>query len=217
MLSLKVAATGNLVELMDAEVKDVGRALTAAVAVTAKAAQRVLRAQIKQAGLGRKLEKSWQILKFPARGRTLSPAALVFSKARRIREAFESAGVVRAKRASWLVIPMLPAVRQKFHLSQARSRGSRPRKWSEVVAAVGRFGKLRYVRLDAKTALLIADNATKTGRIRKGDRRRRDRGVVIFLLKKTARSPKLLNSPAVSRRVPGLLARNIAAKFKQAA
>jgi hypothetical protein len=210
MLSLQVALTGDLVQIMDDEVKGVGRALTAAVAATAKEAQGLLRRQIRQAGLGRKLEKSWQIRKYPARGRSLSPAALVFSKARRIRDAFEKAGTVRAKKANWLVIPMLPAVRQKFHLSQARSLGPRPRKWSEVVAAVERFGRMRSVLVDAKTTLLIADNATKTGRIRKGKRRKRDRGVVVFLLKKTVRSPKLLNSTAVRRRVPAILARNIA-------
>lgn len=217
MLDLKVALEGNLERVFEEELRETRRALTTAVVETGTALRNQLRAQVRQGGLGRKLEKAWRMERYPRRGTSLSPAVLVFSKATRIHAAFDRGGTIRTKNAEWLVIPLAPAVRQKFDRSFAKSKStSQPRKFSDVDAAIRRFGKLRFVKVDSRTALLIADNATKTGRVSKATRRRKgSRGVPIFLLKKQVRLDKKLNIDRVFDRAPALLARKVARELGQ--
>ena len=211
MLTFKAVVFGDLAKIMEDETSEVGRGLTRAVGKTGDTLKNELRAQTRRAGLGRKLEKAWRFQKFPRSGRSLAPVALVFSKATRIHAAFDRGGTIKVKNAEWLVIPLGPALRQKFHLSRARSKGSQPRKHSEVDAAIRRFGKLRFVRVDSQTALLVADNATKTGRIRKSTRRRKgSQGVPIFLLKRQVRLRKSLDIQRVFNSANRVLAREVA-------
>lgn len=219
-LGLKVAVTGSLLEAFEQELTETKRAITAAVVDTGTELRDELRAQVRTAGLGSKLEKAWRLERYPKRGASLSPAALVFSKSTRIHAAFDRGGVIKVRNANWLVIPLPPALRQKFHLSQAHSKStSQPRKYSEVDAAIRRYGKLRFVQVDPTTALLIADNATKTGRVSsaKGGRKRRKgggpKGVAIFLLKKEAHLRKSLDIQRVFNRADSLLARNLAQRL----
>jgi hypothetical protein len=219
MLGLKTALVGDLEKIMDAEVGTVGKALRSARDETALEVRNTLRGQVRNAGLGRKLEKAWRVLKFPPRGRkTLSPAALIFSRSNRIHAAFERGGTIRAREAEYLVIPLLPAVRQKWDRSLRRSRGPLPRKWSEVRPAGERFGRLRFVEVDGETALLVADKATRTGRVSKRKRRKKgDRGVPVFLLKKKVRLRKVLDIKSVRAQAPTRFSRNIAKRLRSAA
>lgn len=98
--------SGNMVALLDEEASALARDLRAAIEDASRRLQEDLRRQVRNAGLGTGLEKAWQREVYPRMRRsTFRPAALVYSKATVLHDAFDTGGVITPKRSDFLVIP----------------------------------------------------------------------------------------------------------------
>ena len=176
------------------------RAHTRAIGRAISGLQAALRREVRAAGLGGDLAKAWRGQKFPRRGQSLNAAGMVWSKSRRIHDAFARGGTVRAQSAGWLVIPTDQG--EALGLDQNSTRSARgagqPRGDANVDAATRRFGRLRFVRIAPDKALLLAPGRGP----RKAD-------LPLFFLVKQVQSPQLLDPGRVfqrwSDRVPRLI------------
>ena len=96
---------------MDDEVRAIARGLKRAVEKTGRQVQSDLRAQARAAGFkdgGRALANAWRLAVFPRPGigeRSFRPAALVYSNAPDIAEAFDQGAEITAKGGRWLAFP----------------------------------------------------------------------------------------------------------------
>ena len=160
----------------------------------AQKAEQVLRDQVAGAALGQGISNAWQIKTYPKAGKADNPASYVYTKAQRIVAAFASGATVTASGATWLVIPLPAAV--ALGLDRMTSRpGGKPgglkAKYSDITAAIQRFGNLKFVPIGGNRALLIADprSARGTGRAS---------GTPLFLLVKSVRLPRLLDIDAAA-------------------
>lgn len=197
MTRIRAALEGDLDRILRAEIGAAETAVTAAVKRAAGGLQRDLRRQTKRAGLGDGVEKAWRRAVYPARGKSIQAAGLVFSKATRIVEAFAADRVIHARRARWLVIPLPAAERQGLATSRRRSRSSKERRWSELENAIADGRRLTFVQVKA-TGGLILDTATRPP-------------TPLFLMVREVRLSKRLDLDAPQRRwgdrLPGLILR----------
>ena len=101
------AITGSLKTMMAEEYQSISDAARNAVTTVSMRARDRLREQVRNAGLGTGLEKAWQVKLYPRANRpTTSPAALVYSKAQKLHDAYNTGGIIRAKNGSqYLAIP----------------------------------------------------------------------------------------------------------------
>jgi hypothetical protein len=151
----EVAIEGKLTEFMKKEKAHVERSVTSSVKKASKYFQNDLRRQTKKAGLGSGVEKAWRRTLYPSRGRSMKQASLVFSKSKRIHEAFEKGGTVRANKAKWLVIPLDAAVKRAFDKSMEKSKSSQPRRYANTNAAHYALERLTFVQYEHDKALLV--------------------------------------------------------------
>lgn len=159
-MRLITTLTGNLAGYLQGERDRIAEAITRAVNDEGIRLRDELRAQVDAAGLGTGLSKAFRHEVYPKGRKSFSPAALVYSKAARLHAAFEDGPTIRANNAAWLVLP-LPAAealgfadRPQGRKNSARSRRAR---WSNVEAAIRRYGRLDFVPLDGgDRALLVA-------------------------------------------------------------
>jgi len=135
--------------------------VTAAVNAAGRGLQRELRAQTEVA-LGSKLGRAWDFRAYPNKRASLGAAALVYSKAAAIHEAFNADTTIIAGR-SFLVIPTEHAIAMGFgKLAEARgsfgrySAGS-GKKWGRLEAASRQLGakKLATVRTRGGNLLVL--------------------------------------------------------------
>jgi len=167
------------------EVDAVERAATKATRSVSRNAKNELRRQTRRAGL-EGVGKAWQVLQFPSRTASLNATGFVFTKSERIIRAFTEGGTVTAQQTDWLVIPLPAAERRGFDENGQRSAtNAQPRGDANVRAAERELGRLRYVRTDRDTALLIHGGGGGT------------RGEALFLLKRRVTLPRLLNPDRV--------------------
>lgn len=111
-----------------------------------------LREQVRSAGLGPKVEKTWQDKEFPAgQKHSMSPAHLVFSKAPKLIEAYDKGVTIRAKNKIFLAIPTEDAPELRMR-GRTRVQVS-PKTWPEE-----RYGKLRFVAGKGGYAYLVASD-----------------------------------------------------------
>lgn len=161
MTAIGLALKGDLQKSMDRTAKRAAVAVTRGMGAGAKGLQSDLRAQTRHARLGRGVEKAWRTAVYPRGGKvSMKAAGIVYSKASRIHAAFTKGANITTRRAKWLVIPLPAAKKMGFDKGMSKSKGSAPRKWSEVEAAIGKYAKLRYIKLGPGRALLVADNLT---------------------------------------------------------
>lgn len=205
------AFEGGLARFLKAERDGLAAAFTTATRITTAELQDVLRQQVRGAGLGAGLEKAWRSKAYPGGGKTsLGPAGLVYSKAKRLHAAYEGGAEVSAGDGKYLVIPQPAAIALGLDFRQQGRKGSdysrtgiRRAKWSDIEAAAARFGRLRFVRADNRTALVFADGLTRakqrglrgrlTRRGRLADVNRVGKSVLLFVLVKNVRVRKLLD------------------------
>lgn len=96
---------------MDEEVKAIARSLRRAAERTGKQVQTELRGQARAAGFkdgGRALANAWRLETYPKPGigeRSWRPAALIYSNAPDIAEAFDKGAEITAKGGKWLAFP----------------------------------------------------------------------------------------------------------------
>ncbi len=105
MTKFKMAVLGSLQDIIDEDLRNGAIAITRGVHVTGLELKEDLRRDVLAAGLGQKVAKSIRVATFPKRGHSMSAAAVVRTKARKIVDAFSGGTVIRAKRGKYLAIP----------------------------------------------------------------------------------------------------------------
>ena len=138
---------------MAAELKGAEEAVTRAVRQAGEGLKRDWRAQVTSARLGQRLANSIRSQHYPKSGTSISAAALVFSRAPKLIDAFDRGVTIRARNGLWLAIPT-PAA--------GRARGGKkitPGEWEQ---RTGR--RLRFVYRRGVPSLLVADQARITKR-----------------------------------------------------
>jgi Family of unknown function (DUF6441) len=168
---------------LQAELRDVERAVAIGTRDAGRGLKTELRRQVGSAGLGQRLANSWRDRHYP--NQKLDAASLVYTKAPQIIRAFDQGTVIRSRRGRFLAIPT----------ENAPKKGSDGKRISPSTFPEHRFGPLRFVPRQSGPSLLVVDGlrasfSRKTGELR-GFRRATDRGrrsgqglttVVMFLL-----------------------------------
>ena len=208
-----VSIVGDIVRLMEAEVKAGEKAVTTAMRDAGTGLKTAWRAQITGAGLGSRLARTIRSAQYPKGRPSLNAAALVWSKAPVIVGAHDTGPLIRSKDGFWLAIPMPEAGKS--------IRGGRisPGEWERRTGM-----RLRFVYRRTGPSLLVADNVrvSKNGRVRENITRHKDGRVssrlqgrataVIFLLVPQVKLPKRLDlardARAVENALPGLIVAN---------
>ena len=144
---LIAALSGNLQELMAAELMAARHAVTTGVRDATDGLKGELRSQITGAGLGARLANTWRGEVYPKGRESLGAAGLVYSRAPVVVAAHDEGALIRSKNGFWLSIP-LPA-------AGTGPRGKRitPGLWERM-----RGQRLRFVYRAGKPSLLVADN-----------------------------------------------------------
>jgi hypothetical protein len=168
---------------MQAELRDIERAVAVGTRDAGRGLKAELRRQVGSAGLGQRLANSWRDKHYP--NRKLDAASLVYTQAPQIIRAFDEGAVIRSRRGRFLAIPTENAPR----------KGTDGKRISPSTFPEHRFGPLRFVPRQSGPSFLVADGlrasfSRKTGELRDFRRaseraRRNGQGlttVVMFLL-----------------------------------
>ena len=209
-MRIQAAIRGNLSEIMRDELDAATGGVQRGIRRAASLAKGQLRQQVRRAGLGERLAKTWQDK--DRRGRPLfyrneglNPAAIVRSGAPQIIAAHMKGAVIRSKRGKFLAIPTEHAFRV---VGASRRRRISPSNWPK-----GK-GELRYVHRKNGPDLLVLAEArlTKTGRVsantrtKKGRLRSGSATLVMFILVRQVKLKKRLPGlDGVANRIGGML------------
>ena len=227
---------------MEEEIVAIAAALRRAVARTGRQVQQELRAQARAGGFkdgGRAIANAWRLRTYPAEGtapRTWRPAALVYSNAPDIAEAFDKGVPIVAKGKRWLAFPTgWNAIRGR---RGASSRGGLRVTPEQMMAAKGDAFVIRSKSNPAVRLWCLrvreARGLSRRGRNRirlwagpaevlSGNRKGRQQAasdllvqgfVPMFMLMERVSVRKRLDIGAVRARAAGLLASNVAAELR---
>jgi len=245
-MSLLIASVrGDLRAAMEAEVRDAARAMRRGVERAGREVQGELRAQARGAGFsdrGRAIANAWRLSVYPppaAAPRTLRPAALVWSNAPKLVEAFDSGVSITADGGRYLAFPtgynaaggrrgasargglrvtpqQMQAARGEAFIIRSKSNPA-VRLWClRVRAASGIKRRSRRLRLFVGSTTEVL-----TGRRRGQQQAAREilaQGFVpMFFLLRQVSLRKRLDVTGVRRQAPGILARAIAAELGRSA
>ena len=191
---------------MQAELRNIERAVTSGTREAGRGLKTELRRQVASAGLGQRLANSWRDKHYP--NQKLDAASLVYTKAPQIIRAFDEGPVIRSRRGRFLAIPTENAPR----------RGTDGKRISPRTFPEHRFGPLRFVPRPSGPSLLVVDGLRasfnrKSGELR-GFRRATDRArrsgqglttVVMFLLVPQVKLSKRLDVARAAERWSGQL------------
>ena len=150
-MRIGAAITGDLREIMKAELKDVGSAIRAAVTESTDAVKQDWRGDVRSAGLGNRLANTIRAKVYP-NDSPLRTAGLVWTKAPKIIDAHERGVTIRATGGKYLAIPT----------------GAAPKKGTDGKRVTPKtmpasYGELRFVPRRGKPPLLVADNVRVSG------------------------------------------------------
>jgi len=213
---MKLTATiaGSLKTGLQAEMRQIEKAVTGAVKEAGDGLKDSLRRQVIAAGLGTRLARTWALRAFPNKGH--DAASLVWSKAPEIVRTFDQGTVIKGRSGFWLAIPT----------AAAPKRGVGGKRINPSNFPEHRYGPLRFVYRRGAPSLLVVDGVrvsaktgrvgrqakggafTKTGRLKAGITT-----VVMFIMVPQVRMPKRLDVKRAaeqwSRRLPGLIGRHV--------
>jgi Family of unknown function (DUF6441) len=202
---------------MQAELRDIERAVATGTRDAGRGLRTDLRSQVSSAGLGQRLANSWRDRHYP--NQKLDAASLVYTKAPQIIRAFDEGALVRSRRGRFLAIPTENAPR----------KGADGRRISPSTFPEHRFGPLRFVPRPGGPSLLVVDGlrasfSRQTGQLR-GFRRATDRTrgsgqglatVVMFLLVPQVKLRKRLDVARAAERwsaqLPALIEQQLRAE-----
>lgn len=211
-MKITVKIDGDLNDMMRAEHLAGERAVTAAMRQAGEAVKLEWRGQV-AAALGVRLGNAIRARTYPSGQPSMNASSLVWSKAPKITEAHERGATIRSSTGFWLAIP-LPAAGKG-----ARGAKISPGEWERR-----RGVRLRFVYLNGRRALLVADdariNSRGLGAAKRGKRRadgilRGAQTVPIFVLVPQVKLKKVLDLyPAAERLTAGLPAA-IVAQWRQ--
>lgn len=214
-MRLAAALVGELKAEMAAEISSAERAVTGGITAGANGLKAELRGQVTGSGLGERLAKTWRSQTYPKGEPSTNAAALVWTKAPKLVDAFDRGALIRSKDGFFLAIPTAAAGTQ-------RASGFTPRLTPGIWER--RTGmRLRFVYRRGRPSLLVADGTrvnsrgaavSNAGR-RKGASYTRLQGAatsVIFILLPQVRLKKRLDVQGAGdrwqARVPGLILEN---------
>lgn len=208
------AARGNVINAMGLAMEEVADELVGK-----------LRYDFQSSGIGnsRRLSGAAWRRKLYGVGRSLEPAAWVFSKLPIIVSAFENGDVIRAEGSKGFLIPN-PDV-----WPGGRARYGRGRKVGDLWAlATARFGRLRVVKRPGKTTLVVAEvreSAARPGSYRKASASALNRAaagnytglqtVVVFVIAREFKQPRLLRGNVIRSRAAADVPRRIGSLFQK--
>jgi Family of unknown function (DUF6441) len=205
-MKLATTITRSLRADMQAELRDIERAVASATRDAGRGLRTELRQQVTSAGLGQRLANGWRDRHYP--NQKLDAASLVYTKAPQIIRPFDEGAVIRSRRGRFLAIPT----------ENAPGKGIDGRRISSSTFPEHRFGPLRFVPRPTGPSLLVVDRlrasfSRKTGELR-GFRRATDRArrsgeglttVVMFLLVPQVKLRKRLDVVRAAERWPAQL------------
>ena len=132
-MKLAASIARSLQADLQAELRDLERAVAAGTKSAGQGLRTELRRQIGSVGLGQRLANSWRDQHYP--NQKLDAASLVYTKAPQIIRAFDEGAVIRSRRGRFLAVPTENAPRKGTD-----GRGISPSTFPEH-----RFGPLRSV------------------------------------------------------------------------
>jgi hypothetical protein len=213
-MKLAASITRSLQADLQAELRDIERAVVSGTRDAGRGLKTELRRQVASAGLGQRLANSWRDKHYP--NQKLDAASLVYTKVPQILRAFDEGAVIRSKRGHFLAIPTENAPR----------KGTDGRRISPSTFPEHRFGPLRFVPRQSGHSLLVVDGlrasySRQSGELR-GFRRATDRArrsgqglttVVMFLLAPQVKLRKRLDVTRAAERwsaqLPALIERQL--------
>ena len=130
---------------MQAELRDIERAVATGTRDAGRGLKTELRRQVTSAGLGQRLANSWRDRHYP--NRKLDAAGLVYTKAPQIIRAFDEGALIRSRRGRFLAIPT----------ENASRKGTDGKRISLRTFPEHRFGPLRFVPRRGGPSLLVVD------------------------------------------------------------
>jgi hypothetical protein len=150
---MKFAATitRSLQAGMQAELRDIERAVTTGTRDAGRGLKTELRRQVASAGLGQRLANSWRDKHYL--NQRVDAASLVYTKAPQIIRAFDESAVIRSRRGRFLAIPT----------ENAPKKGTDGKRISRRTFPEHRFGPLWFV--PRGSPLLVALPARRRARI----------------------------------------------------
>ncbi len=154
-LQLGAALTGNLAEEMAKEVERGDAAVGAGTTKTMEWLKAELRSQVIAAFGSQRLANTWRGKFFANQG--MNAAAVVYSNAPHIIEAFSQATVITSKGGFWLAIP-----------SPDCPKGPGGRRLTPSTFPEDRFGPLIFVYRPGKSSLLVVEKLRRHTGKRKG-------------------------------------------------
>ena len=203
-MKLDLSVTGDIVNVMRAEVLAGEKAVTTAMRVAGAGLKSDWRAQITRARLGQRLANTIRSKTYPAAGESLEAAALIWSNAPQIIGAHDTGPLIRSKDGFWLAIPT-PAAGKG-----TRGKALTPGEWERR-----RGLRLRFVYRRGGPSLLVADGRLNSRGLGVASRSKTGRGkatVPIFLLVPQVKLAKRLDLARDADRaqaaVPGLIVAN---------
>lgn len=211
------ALTGNLEQHMAAEIRDAEIGVTRGIAAGAEGLKAELRAQVTGAGLGERLAKTWRSEVYPPGKPSTNAAAMVWSKAPLLMDAFNRGATIRPGGGRQLLA--IPTSAAGKVAGSPTTKRLTPELWQKRTGL-----PLRYVQRPGRLPVLVADGVrvnsrgaavSNMGKRKDGSTYTRLRNVasaVIFILVPQARLKKRLDIEAAGRkwqgRVPGLVLEN---------
>jgi hypothetical protein len=203
-VKLDLSVTGDIVNVMRAEIIAGEKAVTTAMRVAGGNLKSDWRAQITRARLGQRLANTIRSKTYPAAGESLEAAALIWSNAPQIIGAHDTGPLIRSKDGFWLAIPT-PAAGKG-----TRGKALTPGEWERR-----RGLRLRFVYRRGGPSLLVADGRLNSRGLGVASRSKTGRGqstVPIFLLVPQVKLSKRLSLARDAERaqasIPGLIVAN---------
>lgn len=208
-MKLSFSVDGDLRAIYGTSINEGKRAVTAGVTQAGEGLQSAWRGQILSSGLGPKLARTIRRQTYPKGGTSLRAAALVWSKAAKLVDAFDRGVTIRSNDGFFLAIP-LPAAGPKGIGNKRITPGG----WE---ARTGR--RLTFIYRRGRNGLLVdTGDVVKTSYMnRKGEHKRRGPGkknvtIPIFALVPQVRLPKKLElgtaASAAQAALPQLIVSN---------
>ncbi|WP_174710261.1 DUF6441 family protein [Thalassospira marina] len=157
-MRIDVDVSRDLRRVMHAKSDDLKKAVTQGMRDTSPQVKEFLRAQVRRAGMGSRLANSWRDESYPKRGSSsFDAAALVWTKAPKIVNAFDKGVLIRSDSGFFLAIPT----------ENAPKKGMDGKRISPSNFPEFRYGRLRLVYRRNGASLLVVDGVgfTKTGRV----------------------------------------------------
>ncbi|MCW1920820.1 DUF6441 family protein [Rhodobacter sp. KR11] len=191
-MRLSVTVQGDFVEIVSSSIPEGRRAVTKGVAAAADGLKTAWRGQIAAAGLGPNLARTIRNAVYPKGGTSLRAAAVVYSNASKVVDAFDQGALIQSKDGFWLAIP-LPAAGTKG-LGNKRIT---PLGWERRTGL-----RLRFVYRTRGPSLLVTEGRLNTKGRATASKSKTGRGlttVPIFLLLPQVKLKKRLELAAAAK------------------